>query len=324
MNRSLKIIFLLIATAFLLVQCYPTQVAKTSVSAQPKSAFRYYENALVAKFDGHWQEALKQVNKAIALNDKISLFFILKAQIFDSLHQADSAIYAYQQALNIRPHAPDVLQKIGELYIAKGERQTGILYLKKAFAFDETQTDILLRIARLYLNVDSLRLAQDVLSDYEVRMELAHSPPKPSFYLMEGDMAYEKGDWALAAHYFKACPCKKCFSREQAVRAFDVFFKIRDYDAYFALLIGVDKQKFKNGTLFYYRGLYYKVIGNLSEAQHQFELALKHGNTKPELFWELAQIYFQKNKTMQIKALYRKLQTIRPDSPYLKKMKALF
>lgn len=324
MVRSFKIILLLLAPVLFLFQgCYPARLPSQKKAPEP-SAFRYYENALVAKFDGHWQTALKKINKAIELNNRISLFYVLKAQIFDSLHQVDSAIIAYQQALKVRPHAPDVLQKIGELYIKNGDHISGIAYLKKAFAFDETQTDILLRIAHLYIQLDSLQLARDVLTDYKIRMDLAHSPPAPAYFLMKGDMAIAQGDSSKAAQYYESCPCKKCFSKEQAIRAFETLFKVKDYDGYFALLTGVDEHKFRHGELFYYRGLYYRVIGNKNEAQHQFELALKHGNTKPELYLELAKIYFQKNQPDKVKALYQQLKAIEPKSPYLSQIRAMF
>ncbi len=289
-----------------------------------KSAFRFYENALIEKFDGRWPQALEQINRAIALNNRISLFFVLKGQIFDSLHQVDSAIYAYRQALRIRPHAPDVLQKIGALYIEKGQPLKGVVFLKKAFAYDETQTDILLRIARLYITLDSLSLAQQVLSDYKVRMELSARPPAAAYYLMEGDMAYKRKDFAAAANYYAACPCKRCFTRHQALRAFETLFLFKRFSDYFVLLTGVDEHKFQKGELFYYRGLYYKAIGNVNEAEHQFELGLQQGSTQPGLFWELAQIYHQKKQVAKLRALYGKLKTVAPNSNLLPKIKALF
>ncbi len=323
MMRFIKNIFLLILAALISVQCYASRT-QTSRKSEPKSAFRFYENALIAKFDGRWDRALRQINRAIELNNRISLFYVLKAQIFDSLHQVDSAIFAYQQALKVRPHAPDVLQKVGELYITDGDSQTGIAYLKKAFAFDETQTGILLRIARLYIDLDSLDLANDVLIDYKIRTDMAQSPPEPAYYLLKGDMAFMQGNWRQAAEFYDACPCKRCFSEKQVKRAFDVFLKEKNVKRYFKLLTGLNEQKLGEATLFYYRGIYYRTIGNLNEAQHQFELALKHGNKNPELFWDLARIYFRKNETKKIKALYKQLQNIVPHSVYLQKMKALF
>ncbi len=323
MKRWVKIASFLFIALLFLIRCYPTSTNRFKPVEQ-KSAFRFYENALIDKFDGRWTRALEQINRAIALNNRISLFFVLKAQILDSLHQIDSAIYTYKQALSIRPHAPDVLQKIGALYIEKGQPLKGVFYLKKAFAYDETQTDILLRIAKLYIALDSLRWADRVLMDYKVRTDLTGRSPAAAYYLMKANMAYKRKNYALAARYYALCPCKKCFTRTEALRAFETLLRYKKISDYFALLTGLETHKFKNGELFYYRGLYYKVIGNLNEARHQFELALAQGNTKPELFWELAQIYYRMNNTSAIRILYRRLKALDAQSNFLPKIRALF
>ena len=65
----------------IIVQCY-TAVPKKP--PHPNSAFRHYENALICQFDAKWDSALVQINRAIKMNNKIALFYVLKAQVFDS------------------------------------------------------------------------------------------------------------------------------------------------------------------------------------------------------------------------------------------------
>jgi tetratricopeptide (TPR) repeat protein len=304
----------------IIVQCY-TAVPKKP--PHPNSAFRHYENALICQFDAKWDSALVQISRAIKMNNKIALFYVLKAQVFDSLNQIDSAIAAYQQALKVRPYAPDVMEALGELYIRHGNHEQGIAYLKRAFAHDETQTRLLLRIAELYMRLGRKEEAKDVLTDYKVRMDLAHLSADPKYFLLMGEIAYQEKRWQDAAHYYEVCPCKRCFTPQEAIQAFKVLFKFGKLDSYYRLLTGVEQRKFKQGILFYYRGLYYREIGNLNEAEHQFQLALQHGSQMPEVLYEMAQIYHKRGQKQKIEPLIRRLERIAPHSPYLAKMRAL-
>ncbi len=315
-----KVVGFIALIPMVIVQCYTVSPKEPP---RHNSAFRHYENALVYQFDAKWDSALVQINRAIKLNNKIALFYVLKAQVFDSLNQVDSAIAAYRQALKVRPYASDVMEALGELYIRSGNHEQGITYLKKAFAHDETQTRLLLRIAELYLRLGKNEEAKDVLTDYKVRMDLAHLPADPKYFLLMGEIAYKEKRWQDAARYYEACPCKKCFSPREAIQAFEVLFKFKKLDSFYRLLTGVDQRKFKQGILFYYRGLYYREIGNLNEAEHQFQLALQHGSQMPEVFYEMAKVYQKRNQKQKIKTLIQRLERIDPHSSYLAKMRAL-
>ncbi|NOX89123.1 MAG: tetratricopeptide repeat protein [Calditrichaeota bacterium] len=321
--KNPRLILILFLSGFFLTLFEACYAPKTYSGREPESAYRYYEKALRLKIEGDLDKALRQISQAIALNSRIALFYVLKAQIFDSLKQADSAIFYYQASLKLRSHAPEVLARLGELHIRAGNFTSGIRYLDKAYQEDPQKTALLLQIAGIYSRMKQMRRVNDVLDEYRVQTELKKRPLSPEYFILMGDVFFLNKDYFKAAAFYEQSSCEKCFSPEQAARAFDAFLKSQKLDSYFKLLSGLDKKRFSEAEFYYYRGLYYRAIGNYSEAKDQLLLALGKGMNNPDLFYYLAKIYQKENDKAMVRQMYQKLKAVDPQNPRLNEIETL-
>ncbi len=308
MRRHLKKFIPLFTIFILFSACYNLNQSKTI--HQP-SAYSFYQKALEKRITGDLDSALLMVNKALQLNDHISLFYVLKGQIFDSLQILDSAFYYYQQSLTYRSHSPEVLVRLAELSFKTGNSDQAIRFYRKAYVEEPDSIDLLLKISHIYLKENKLQKAQNVLDEYRITQKRREQNFSPFYYLNMADLALMKGDSAKAARYYAQSGCGSCLSEKQAAWAFETLLKQNNLSAYFDLLSGLQKnRKFPESQLFYYRGLYYQKLGNSKEALQQFVRAYQKGLRSPDLLKILIQYYSQQNKPQKAEQIKNELQKI--------------
>lgn len=308
MRRHLKKFIPLFTIFILFSACYNLDQSKTI--RQP-SAYSFYQKSLEKRITGDLDSALLMVNKALQLNDHISLFYVLKGQIFDSLQILDSAFYYYQQSLTYRSHSPQVLVRLAELSFKTGNSEQAIRFYRKAYVEEPDSIDLLLKISQIYLKENQLQKAQNVLDEYRITQKRRVQKFSPFYYLNMADLTLMKGDSVEAARYYAQSGCGSCLSEKQAEWAFETLLKQNNLYAYFDLLSGLQKnRKFTESQLFYYRGLYYQKLGNKKEALHQFERAYQKGLRRPNLLKILIHYYAQQKQTEKVKKLKNELQKI--------------
>ncbi len=306
MKVSNKILILIFATLTVITGCYQLEQTKQT---PPPSAYFYYQQALENRIAGDLDGALKMVNKALRLNNRISLFYVLKGQIFDSLKMVDSAFYYYKASLTYRSHSPEVLVRLAELSLEGGNLDQAVHFYRKAYVEEPDSIHLLLKICQIHLKENQLLKAQNVLDEYRITQKRRKQNFSPFYYINLADLALMKGDSAEAARNYALSGCGKCLSERQAEWAFEVLLKKKQLSAYFNLLSGLQSNKaFPESRLFYYRGLYYQALGNHKEALHQFERAYQNGLRSPKLLKILIRYYSQQNQTDKVQRLKNELQ----------------
>ncbi|EHO42658.1 Tetratricopeptide TPR_2 repeat-containing protein [Caldithrix abyssi DSM 13497] len=306
MNSISKNFLVSVFSIFLLWSCYNMD---PPVRAQQPSAFYFYQMAVQSKIRGDTPKALEQINRAIRLNHKISLFYVFKAQIFDSMQVSDSAVFYYKKSLTLRSHAPEILKRLGELALQAQRPNEAAYYFRKAYIEAPDSVDFLLKLAQIRLQQNEIRQAENLLDEYRLTQKRKERPVSPLFFVIRADLAMSKGDSLSAARFYARSHCGECLSKEQAEWAFETLLKTQNLEAYFDLLAGVRKNRhFPEALLYYYRGLYYQAIGNAHEAVQQFERAYQKGVRKKKLLKMLIQFYAGQNKMERVKVLQSEIQ----------------
>ncbi|MHB2156044.1 tetratricopeptide repeat protein [Calditrichota bacterium GD2] len=306
MNGISKNILVSVFSIFLLWSCYNMD---PPVRAQQPSAFYFYQMAVQSKIRGDTPKALEQINRAIRLNQKISLFYVFKAQIFDSMQVSDSAVFYYKKSLTLRSHAPEILKRLGELALQAQRPDEAAYYFRKAYIEAPDSVDFLLKLAQIRLQQNEIRQAENLLDEYRLTQKRKERPVSPLFFVIRADLAMSKGDSLSAARFYARSHCGECLSKEQAEWAFETLLKTQNLEAYFDLLAGVRKNRqFPEALHYYYRGLYYQAIGNTHEAVQQLERAYQKGVRKKKLLKTLIQFYADQNKMERVKILQSELQ----------------
>lgn len=286
------------------------------------SAYSFYQQALEKRIEGDLSGALQMINKALRLNNHISMFYVLKGQIFDSLQVLDSAFYYYQKSLTYRSHSPEVLIRLAELSLQMGNSRQAIRFYRKAYVESPDSTDWLLKISQIYLNENQLEKAQNILDEYRITQKRREEVLSPFYYINLADLSLMKGDSASAARNYAQSGCGNCLSEKQAEWAFETLLKQNNLSAYFNLLSGLQKNRnFPDGLLFYYRGLYYKAIGNQNEALRLFERAYQNGLRNAKLLKALLHYYTISNRIDSMKEIQKELQKLKLSIQYEKKEK---
>ena len=304
-NLKTKTIFLI--SFFLVWSCYHLN---ESPNINQPSAFTFYNMALQNQLAGNLETALQQVTRAIKINDHISLFYVLKAQLFDSLHMIDSAIVYYQKSLFYRSHSPEVLRRLGELFEQKGRFPQAVNYFHKAYLENPENTTLLLKIVNIYLHEEDIVKAKEFLREYRQKQELKALKLDPLYFVYLAKVAIAQGDSLNAARYYALSHCGSCLTPKRAEWVFAILLKDGDLNSYFELLSSLSRNRqFPQNLLFYYRGKYYQALGNVHDALEQFERAYQNGLRKPDLIKTLIQFYEKQNKPKKVNKLKSKLKS---------------
>ncbi len=276
--------------------CY--NIDQAQPTEPPPSAFKMYEQAVKAQIKGEFRQALNLINGALQLNPRISLFYAFKAQIYDSLNVLDSALVFYQKSLQYRSHAPEVLNRLGELSLHMGDTTAALRYFKRSFNEDHQQIELLLKIAEIFLNQKSLGRAEESLREYRVQCRLQNRAPQPRYFVLMGEFLFLKNQPVQAAQFYARAKCGSCFNEQQARRALQTLFKQGDFEGYFSVLSSVQKARlFPDSLLYQLRGRYYLAIGNQNEAGSQFYRAFEEGARNKEVLCGIVKYFFRPQRT---------------------------
>ncbi len=301
--------------------CY--QLNTESKKTEP-SAFYFYQLAVQENIQGNLAQALKHINRAIRLNDRIALFYVLKAQMFDSLGNIDSAVYFYRKSLKLRSHAPEIFKRLGELSLRQNQPDKAAEYFRKAYIENPDSTQFLLEIARIRFAQNKPSKAKILLDEYRFEQLRNKRKLAPLYFVLKGDLAFAQGDSVKAAQLYAQSHCGSCLNETQADWAFKALLKTGDLSAYFELLSGLSKnRRFPEALLYFYRALYYQAIGNHHEALQQFERAYAKGLRTAQLLTILIH-YYQTNgqalKAQQLKTELKRLTQNKHTNHTSKKM----
>ncbi len=296
LKRIITTVIVILAILWSGTACYNIEQTR-STKASP-SAFNMYEQAVKAQIKGEFRQALRLIDRALQLNPRISLFYAFKAQIYDSLNVLDSALVFYQRSLQFRSHAPEILNRLGELNLCRGDTIAALRYFKRSFNEDHQQIERLLKIAEIFLNQKRLGRAEEALREYRVQCRLQNRTPQPRYNVLMGELLFLKKQPVQAAQFYARARCGSCFSEQQARRALQTLFKQGDLEGYFSVLSSVQKARlFPDSLLYQLRGRYYLAIGNQNEAGGQFYRAFEEGARNKEVLCGIVKYFFRPQRT---------------------------
>ncbi|MDH3256539.1 MAG: tetratricopeptide repeat protein [Nitrospinota bacterium] len=94
---------------------------KKAVAMDPANDRYYHALALAHMSLNENEEAYRNINKAIELNDKKDTYYFEQGALLERLGQFDKAIVSMKQTLEINPHHSNAHNFIGYIYATKGE-----------------------------------------------------------------------------------------------------------------------------------------------------------------------------------------------------------
>jgi TolB-like protein/Flp pilus assembly protein TadD len=90
--------------------------------------------ALIARFEGHWNQSIAQFEQALALDPRNVKLLIYAAETYSAVRQFPAARKLLERALDIVPNDPDLLAQEAAVYQAEGNLQEAAKSLAKVNA----------------------------------------------------------------------------------------------------------------------------------------------------------------------------------------------
>lgn len=159
-------VVLTVSAIFLLVSC-SLRSPKPRKEGTKLPAFIFYNKALSSIEAGRFEIAQAELDTAIFLRPEFAQFYYTKGQVFELLHQPDSAIDSYEQALSFKSFFPEVWRRLSELYFQEHRYQSAAQVLRKMVANQPDSIRFHLLLAEAYLYDEQPRLALGRLNYFE-------------------------------------------------------------------------------------------------------------------------------------------------------------
>lgn len=240
--------------------------------------------------DGLLHPALMNINEAIAKNQNIARFYELKAWIHEACNEYDQAFDAYTAVLYLQSYNPDVLYKMAEIKRLQKKHLDAIQLLRKAYAQTPDHLEYLLDISENYLSVHRYELALNSAQLYRsLRKENLH----PRYNKVLAVYHYYQNNYQEAVNYFTKCSKSLEFNRHENILYLKSYNHIKEYDKFYALLIGPEQKKITAGELSMFRGIYYYHLAKYNDAKRQFDLAFDNGIADPLIYYYCGKVLIE-------------------------------
>ena len=168
---------------------------------EPASALKYFQEKL-AKSPG---------NIDAMYGASVSLAAVGKVQ---------EAEASFSNALKLAPNDNDVLRDFGNMYFNQGNMKQAGVYLKKAYAVNDTDAETMLRLGKCYEEEGGYREALDLYLKYKMR-----NPGDANIYYNIAMMYGRTGDNAMS-HYNFGIFFKKKGKTDSAIHHFEQALKL--------------------------------------------------------------------------------------------------
>ncbi len=142
-------------------------------------------------------EAIKRLNRAVALDDHNAWVYLHRGRVFNRLKDRVSASADYDRAVLLSPYLLFAYEFKGDVLFEAGETQAAINDYNKAIALDRQYEPALLKRGRAYRKMDQKSWA---VKDFT--RVIGIDPRNPVGYLRRGEVRYASGEYAEAAADF--------------------------------------------------------------------------------------------------------------------------
>lgn len=141
---------------------------------------------------GKIDKAVAEVRKLIDSDPKEPRYYKMLADLYEANNMKDKAAKVYEELLEIDKDNPNALIYLAEMYRVKGDRETSIEYLKKAFSNPDLPIDAKVRILFPYLQklmAGEQEQKEEAFTLAELLIET--HPSEPKAHAIYGDLLYQ-------------------------------------------------------------------------------------------------------------------------------------
>ncbi|HVX66580.1 MAG TPA: tetratricopeptide repeat protein [Bryobacteraceae bacterium] len=265
------------------------------------------EDAAADFEQGRIAEAQQKAGQILKQNPSDLGALILEGAILDSQQRYSDAERYYQRALKIAPDSPQVLNNLGNHYLASGNRSLAREFFSKVVALEPRHANANLQLARMSVE------------DRQGRRALLYLSRLPAEIGAEADALLLR---ARALSLARECPqAKEVIGklRAQAERDarwhFPIGMTLAECKAYdeaersFSLALAADP---RNSDILYNLGLAALRAGHAARAAGVFETALQERPDDVDYLSALAQAYLRQDRAMEAAALLARAEQRSP------------
>jgi len=298
----LKKLSRLITVLLLFQNCYLSKPVSVDERPRDQSAFEAYSEAVILNDQGQYAKALEKINTAIEMNNKLAIFFLLKAQILENDEQLPDAINFYKQVLKIQIYNPAVHEKMGELFAKIGQYHSAIQSVKKAFAQKPQDTRLLISVAQYFLDLNSYDRAENEIKTYEI--QTASNAYSGDYYAVKAKIFFHSGQYTDAANSIMKCRLSKPLTTELHRLYLDALLNSEQYDTLYQHLVSLELKDLVKGDQHFYKGAYYYHTKNYRDALSQFDLALEYNTKDSRVYYYLGKVHLELGNSGKSKEMF--------------------
>ncbi|GAB4330765.1 MAG: hypothetical protein Kow0037_06810 [Calditrichia bacterium] len=271
-----------------------------------EAPLKLFQRGVAALEAGRPEEAKFWVNKAIQQRPQLAMFHYVLGQIYLSESKKDSAISAFETALNFKSHYPEVWVALAPLYVEKEQYEAAIPILNSLVERFPDSTGYRLTLAEMYIQIGKAALGLD-----ELKILHQNGSKTPEIFLLRG-MAYlalENYEKAIAEleEYLRIRP--------ESLRALKMlgvaYLKNGDPEKGMSLLNRALQIQPNDGEVFLYRAEYFWKNGKMEAAEAQLNRGLKLDSLLAEGYSLKAKIALARKDTTEAVTLLEKALRIK-------------
>lgn len=289
LRYSLSMIFIFIG-----ICCAPYSLPDNKGYSEQDDPYLYYSESLKAYEAQDYTLALQKIKEALLLNDNMALFYKHQGDIYRKLQDYNQAIESYKTAIQRRSNFVEVHEIIGDIYQEQNDYNAAVRYYKKAIALEVERIDIILKMARCYIDWGEYEVAQYHLNTYEKSAAEFKLPMTDQYFLLRAEVLFKMKKYEESIAYLGQIDQ----SSVQSLKLLGInYYALNDYEkgvSYFNTLLNMEKDE---GEWYLYRGIYFFKKKDYHDARSQLEYALKLDQDLIEVHYYLGKILVEEKKT---------------------------
>ena len=178
----------------------------------------------VAGWEGHWDESLSYLERALRLDPRNVKLLLYTAWRYITLRQFTAALNLYDRALDIMPNDPEVMANKASIYQAEGNLQAAAKLLSRINEQTPNESAFQIQITRLRLE----RNYGEAIRLLEVRLAQFH-------YDDQNDKGWDQAALSILRHLAGDTPGTKV-TAEQALTTLEPLYREEGHDIRVALV----------------------------------------------------------------------------------------
>ncbi len=120
-----------------------------ALEVDPSFSIAYHNRSICQKLLGNFEEAKKDLDKAIGLNSDVSIFFFTEAKLYEKIGEPDKAIESYELALENDSNYKEAMINYSQLLKGLGDYSQGLKYMNRAIGDDDDNPETIFLQANL-------------------------------------------------------------------------------------------------------------------------------------------------------------------------------